>query len=131
MDIILRKEAKAQGLKRYFTGKPCKWGHVDWRNVSDKTCNKCTKLRLNVWRKANKERDKNRKRKWALKNRPRINKAKNKQVNKLSDYYVKHRIVKQFNLTIDQITPEMIEMKRNLLLQHRRQVAINKHVKGE
>ena len=26
--IISHAEAKAQGLKRYFTGKPCKHGHV-------------------------------------------------------------------------------------------------------
>jgi len=31
MKIITRKEAKEQGLKRYFTGKPCKHGHVSER----------------------------------------------------------------------------------------------------
>ena len=28
MQIITRAEAEAQGLKRYFTGKPCKHGHI-------------------------------------------------------------------------------------------------------
>jgi len=32
--IITRKEARAKGLKRYFTGKPCKHGHVAERFVS-------------------------------------------------------------------------------------------------
>ena len=34
MNIITRKEAKAQGLSRYFTGKPCKNGHIAecWTN---------------------------------------------------------------------------------------------------
>lgn len=34
MDIISRKDALAQGLKHYFTGKPCKRGHVTLRYVS-------------------------------------------------------------------------------------------------
>lgn len=34
MNIISCKEAKAQGLKRYFTGKPCKRGHIAERHVS-------------------------------------------------------------------------------------------------
>jgi len=40
MDIISRKEAKAQGLKHYFTGKPCKRGGIAQRLVSDFSC-KC------------------------------------------------------------------------------------------
>jgi hypothetical protein len=28
LPIISCKEAKARGLKRYFTGKPCKRGHI-------------------------------------------------------------------------------------------------------
>jgi hypothetical protein len=42
MKIITRKEALAQGLKRYFTGKPCKWGHVAERNT-DSDCITCRK----------------------------------------------------------------------------------------
>lgn len=34
MDIISCKDAKAQGLKHYFTGKPCKYGHIDIRYVT-------------------------------------------------------------------------------------------------
>jgi hypothetical protein len=34
MQIITRKEAQAQGLRRYFTGKPCKRGHVDEHRVN-------------------------------------------------------------------------------------------------
>jgi len=32
-EIISRKEARAQGLKHYFTGKPCVHGHVAKRDV--------------------------------------------------------------------------------------------------
>jgi len=34
MEIISCKDAKAKGLKRYFTGKPCKRGHVAERHVT-------------------------------------------------------------------------------------------------
>lgn len=41
MQIITRAEAKAQGLKRYFTGKPCKHGHTTFRQVVNGTCITC------------------------------------------------------------------------------------------
>lgn len=44
MKIISRKEAKSLGLKRYFTGKPCKNGHVDERSTSKSTCLECKRL---------------------------------------------------------------------------------------
>lgn len=31
MDLVIRKDAKSEGLVRYFTGKPCKYGHVSER----------------------------------------------------------------------------------------------------
>lgn len=40
-EIIGRADALARGLKRYFTGKPCKRGHVAERLTSDKTCLEC------------------------------------------------------------------------------------------
>jgi hypothetical protein len=33
-EIIVRKEALAKGLKGFFTGKPCKRGHVVERRVT-------------------------------------------------------------------------------------------------
>ena len=39
--IISREEAKALGLKRYFTGKPCKHGHLAQRKVSNTECVVC------------------------------------------------------------------------------------------
>ena len=43
MKLISRKEAKAAGLKRYFTGKPCKRGHVAERFVCIKHCIECNR----------------------------------------------------------------------------------------
>ncbi len=39
--VISLSEAKAQGLKRYFTGRPCKNGHVAERSVSSRGCMEC------------------------------------------------------------------------------------------
>ena len=39
--FISRKQAKEQGLKHYFTGKPCKWGHIALRNTSHCQCSEC------------------------------------------------------------------------------------------
>lgn len=41
MQIITRKEAKEKGLKRYYTGKPCKHGHDEQRKVANKRCLEC------------------------------------------------------------------------------------------
>jgi hypothetical protein len=41
MDVITRKEAKALGLKRYFTGKKCKHGHVAERKTMARDCVEC------------------------------------------------------------------------------------------
>ena len=39
--IITRKEAKANGLKKYFTGKPCQRGHISERTFPNGDCLKC------------------------------------------------------------------------------------------
>lgn len=45
MQPITLSEARAQGLTRYFTGKPCKYGHVCERRVSDRVCIECERPR--------------------------------------------------------------------------------------
>jgi len=40
MEVITRKQAKEQGLKHYFTGKPCKHGHIAKR-VTAGGCVEC------------------------------------------------------------------------------------------
>lgn len=39
--VISRAEARAAGLKRYFTGEPCKRGHVEECSVSNALCLAC------------------------------------------------------------------------------------------
>ena len=40
-EIITRKEAKAAGLSRYYTGVPCRHGHLAERRTSDALCVEC------------------------------------------------------------------------------------------
>lgn len=40
-EIVTLAEARARGLVRYFTGKPCKRAHIDWRQTTSATCMAC------------------------------------------------------------------------------------------
>lgn len=42
--IISQKEAKAQGIPRYFTGKPCPSGHIAERRTVNFTCVECERI---------------------------------------------------------------------------------------
>jgi 5-methylcytosine-specific restriction endonuclease McrA len=58
-EIISRAEAQTRGLKRYFTGNPCKHGHLCGRMVSDTKCSECLRLKTRRfhknWRDRNKD----------------------------------------------------------------------------
>jgi hypothetical protein len=43
MKLVTWSEAKASGLKHYFTGKPCKRGHIALRQTSALRCMDCAK----------------------------------------------------------------------------------------
>ena len=55
MATVTRKEAVAQGLTRYFTGKPCKYGHVTERLVSNRKCVACAQAATKQWMAENPE----------------------------------------------------------------------------
>lgn len=54
--IVTRVEAKARGLKRFFTGVPCKLGHISERRLSDGTCLECGAIQRHIWKAYNRER---------------------------------------------------------------------------
>jgi hypothetical protein len=66
--IISRSEAEAAGLKHYFTGKPCKRGHVAERFVSTKTCMHCSRESTIAWQAANPEKHAKRTDDWNASN---------------------------------------------------------------
>jgi hypothetical protein len=55
MIVISLRQAKDQGLTRYFTGAPCKHGHVAERLVSTRGCLVCGNERLQAYKEKNRE----------------------------------------------------------------------------
>lgn len=55
--IVSRAEALRLGLKEYFTGKPCKYGHIAPRKLLGKcgVCSACRKTIATAWREENRE----------------------------------------------------------------------------
>lgn len=81
---MTRKEAKASGLDKYFTGKPCSRGHICERRASGGQCIECQrlvakehyqnnieayKLRAREWEQANPDRWRATIRLWSVNNR--------------------------------------------------------------
>lgn len=69
MEIITRAEARAQGLAHYFTGKPCKHGHVEKRRTKDGQCLKCERESAARRRAANPEKSREADRRYYEANR--------------------------------------------------------------
>ena len=68
MEIISREEAIAQGLKKYFTNKPFRNGHVCERRVANNSCIMCSLARTKKYRQTEKGRAKSKedaKLRWA------------------------------------------------------------------
>ncbi len=86
MKIITRKEAKKQSLSKYFTGNPCKYGHVceKYTNPTERAgrCIECT-LKINKkWRKNNPEKKRKSNKIWEEKNREKFKEVQRKGQNK-------------------------------------------------
>lgn len=67
-EIISRSEAQAKGLKHYFTGEPCKHGHVSVRTVSSNTCRACGLEAERRWRTKYPDRDREHINRWRREN---------------------------------------------------------------
>lgn len=53
--IISRKKAKEVGLKKYFTGKPCPYGHLVYRLVADYGCIECGRNNSKIYQSLNRK----------------------------------------------------------------------------
>ena len=78
MKITLRKVAKLQGLSHYFTGKPCKYGHLSKRLTLDGGCLECCRIKGKNRRLDNFDRVNEISRNWILRNPEKI-KARDKK----------------------------------------------------
>lgn len=70
--IINYSEAKLLGLKQYFTGVPCKYGHVCNRDVSDRSCYECKLIKAAKWKKLNPEKHSKINAKWGRENKNKV-----------------------------------------------------------
>lgn len=61
MEVISRAAAKVAGLKRYFTGVPCKHGHVAERLVGNGACRDCANAACRAYAERNADRERARK----------------------------------------------------------------------
>ena len=70
--MITRKNALLQGLTRYFTGKPCKHGHIAERYTGNKTCCECGNAAANVSKSHNRSKYSQHAKNWAKANPEKI-----------------------------------------------------------
>lgn len=87
---MTRAEARAQGLKRYFTGKSCKHGHVAERFI-DGTCVPCRLAQNARWAKSNPDKKAASVRAFREKNADTL-KAKQREYH--AEWYAKNREIK-------------------------------------
>lgn len=52
---MTRAKAAALGLKHFFSGEPCKFGHIDERWVCNNECRECNRRRSKNYQIANRE----------------------------------------------------------------------------
>lgn len=69
--VVTRKQAKALGLVRYFTGKPCPHGHMAERFTSYGQCEACVVQSRDAWYHANKKRAAVKNARWMINNNER------------------------------------------------------------
>lgn len=82
-----RQQAKEQNLPHYFTGKPCKQGHVALRRVSDNRCLECSKEQAAKYRSNHAEEVSRRARQFREDNRDFIRERERRYYNEnLEDY---------------------------------------------
>jgi len=93
MEIISYTEAKTQGLTTYFTGKPCKRGHIAERHVNG-GCKECDRLKKQQWRAANPEESSRRVMEYQRKNKAKY------QAKRLASHKKRRETDMEFNLKL-------------------------------
>lgn len=86
MEVISRKEAIEKGLKMYFTGKPCKYGHIAERRVGNGLCLECSKKLNKEYYEQNKEQIKEYGRKYYEQNREQAKKHREQKKGYIKEY---------------------------------------------
>lgn len=138
MKVVSRKEALALGSLTYFSGKPCPRGHVGPRYVSSHACKACAQQKRDEWAAANPvkvkeltaksrakhaEKIKARERSRSVARRAsqpelvrqRVRNAQARACLQLKDRYVVGLVVQGSKIPRQDVTKELIDMKREQL----------------
>ena len=70
--VVTREWALKNGLKRYFTGIPCRHGHISERRTESNHCYECMRVRTLIWYKNNPGVSKEKSAAWYAANRERL-----------------------------------------------------------
>lgn len=89
---IRESRALKHGGKYYFTGKPCKRGHIVLRLVADSSCVECVRVRSREYYEANKGRIVECAAKWSRENKEKSQASKRRWRERNTEYMRKHRI---------------------------------------
>ncbi len=124
-EVVTRSEAKARGLKRYFTGKACKNGHVMSRNVANGCCLACAVVIAKRYYDGHAEERRAVTREYLAAASPEWKKAHQRK------YHQKHRIKLQEKQKIyNAKNPDLIrEIKRRWKAKNKHQAHIDKHAR--
>lgn len=100
LEIVSRMEAAKQNLPYYFTGKPCKHGHIALRSMQNGECKECRDTRFNTseYREINKDQQAASAKEWATKPEIKARRALQAKVRRWLDingHREKDRIYKQ------------------------------------
>lgn len=87
MERVSRAEAKKSGLKRYFTGQSCKFGHVSERITSSAVCFICNGLKRKRQYDDNIEKEREKSRNYRKNNKEKTRRTWERWKNSNSDYY--------------------------------------------
>lgn len=79
MEVISKEEAISKGLKKYFTGEPCKKGHIAPISISQNRCWQCHLDSTNKWRRMDREQRPDHYKEYERSRDPDKVKAKNKK----------------------------------------------------
>jgi hypothetical protein len=99
MKFISKDQAIKKKLTHYFTGKPCKKGHVEKRNVKSSACAGCVRARHYTWYAKNKKQALEIIGRWQVKNKKKVRSASQRYRDANPDaakasvqrYYNKHK----------------------------------------
>jgi hypothetical protein len=87
MEIVSHEDAAEAGATMFFTGLPCKRGHVDLRYVKSRDCVVCSRQRYAEWLTSNADRARSTAKKWREANRERLQAIDKAQYRDNPEYY--------------------------------------------